>query len=364
MDPINPIAGNPEALNQTPTQQPPVTKPSTPPMATIQPKGRWLSSIVLLFVGLILGVGGVLAYQNLPNVQQETPVPTPTSSVTPDPTLGWKTYTNSKYKYSFKYPADWAITSEDNQAFSNVAISSQAGKSIGATHFEGKPEADKTNWTRNFVLDTNNYIMVEFLRCEGMPAPGTSCGGAVTLEDINIFNQILSTFKFTDQTQSSSNWKIYENKEFKYSFEYPSDSKLDTGTKPWVEVSYFKTGYPKNNNGVLQFGEGYRFSISTSYGSTSAKETAQTSLDASRLSSVCSTAPTISTELYKSTIGGVEAYEYIKSNCGTDNFHHYFLMMDGKQYEIMLTWASNDPTQKVNYSKTLNQILSTFKFTQ
>ena len=259
MDPINPIAGNPEALNQTPVQQSPSIEPTTNPTVPVQPKGRWLTSVALLFVGLLLGVGGVLAYQKLPNVKQETPVPSPTSWATPDPTADWITYTNSKYNYSFKYPAGWSITFEDDQTFSNVTISSQTGKSVSAIHFEGKPETDKTNWTKNFVLDTNDYIMVEFAHCEGKPAPGTSCGGAVTLEDINTFNQILSTFKFADNKVDTSSWKVYSNPDDRYSFKHPSNISVNYNPNQKSVINIIGLGgnvsittEPLSNNNLMQ----------------------------------------------------------------------------------------------------------------
>jgi hypothetical protein len=41
---------------------------------------------------------------------------------------------------------------------------------------------------------------------------------------LNIFNQILSTFKFLDQTSSTENWKTYTNSKYKYSLRYPDES--------------------------------------------------------------------------------------------------------------------------------------------
>ncbi|MDP3941084.1 MAG: hypothetical protein Q8Q49_02115 [bacterium] len=37
--------------------------------------------------------------------------PTTSPTPTPDPTTSWFTYTNATYGYSFKYPADWKVTS-------------------------------------------------------------------------------------------------------------------------------------------------------------------------------------------------------------------------------------------------------------
>jgi hypothetical protein len=38
-----------------------------------------------------------------------------------DPTAGWKTYTNTTYGYSFKYPADWVLNEYRKSAFDSLA---------------------------------------------------------------------------------------------------------------------------------------------------------------------------------------------------------------------------------------------------
>lgn len=47
-----------------------------------------------------------------PTATPEASLLTPTASptATPDPTAGWKTYTNSTYGYSIKYPPTWTAT--------------------------------------------------------------------------------------------------------------------------------------------------------------------------------------------------------------------------------------------------------------
>jgi len=44
-------------------------------------------------------------------VAQPTPKPTLTPTPTQDPTTTWKTYTNTKYKYTLKYPQTWYVSS-------------------------------------------------------------------------------------------------------------------------------------------------------------------------------------------------------------------------------------------------------------
>jgi hypothetical protein len=101
MDPINPVAGNPESLNPT-------------PVPTQSPKdNHWITiASMALFVLMSLGIIIFLYYQNqqlksmLATYQtQASPIPTATA----DPTAGWKTYTNTKYLYSLKYPDNFTV---------------------------------------------------------------------------------------------------------------------------------------------------------------------------------------------------------------------------------------------------------------
>ena len=104
MDPINPIAGNPESVNQ-----------NFRPVEVKQSNSLTVISVAL-FILMSLGVIAFLYYQNqqlkgmLANYQA-TPAPTSstTALATADPTANWKTYTNTSANYSIKYPIDWKI---------------------------------------------------------------------------------------------------------------------------------------------------------------------------------------------------------------------------------------------------------------
>lgn len=50
------------------------------------------------------------AEKSLADAQATTSASVTTAPVTtPDPTAGWKTYANSTYKFSYKYPSDWLV---------------------------------------------------------------------------------------------------------------------------------------------------------------------------------------------------------------------------------------------------------------
>ncbi|MDO8570435.1 MAG: PsbP-related protein [Candidatus Daviesbacteria bacterium] len=80
---------------------------------------------ILIIILIALAVGGYLLYQKqVKPVATPQPVIQPTSVPTISPsatdsaeTANWKTYTNSKYGFSFKYPQDYAIKEESERVF-------------------------------------------------------------------------------------------------------------------------------------------------------------------------------------------------------------------------------------------------------
>jgi len=77
-----------------------------------KPTKPWLKIILFSILGVVLAVGLVFAGYKFGQIKQVQPGPQPTptpglvATPTPDPTANWKTYTNTKYGYSIKYPED------------------------------------------------------------------------------------------------------------------------------------------------------------------------------------------------------------------------------------------------------------------
>jgi hypothetical protein len=113
-----------------PTIQQPVQ--SSPEVITPQPKQNYLKTIIFsILVIITLSLIIYLIFQNQklqkqvlnppvsPTVQVQSPTSTPTLtstpqtvssiSIPPDETAGWKTYVNTKYNYSVKYPSNWFL---------------------------------------------------------------------------------------------------------------------------------------------------------------------------------------------------------------------------------------------------------------
>ena len=85
----------------------------------------FVSPIILLAVGLIVGIGVTFAYfqfksKPTPQPQQPTVIqstPTDLSSETQvleDETANWKTYTNNKYNFTLKVPSNFNLENENN----------------------------------------------------------------------------------------------------------------------------------------------------------------------------------------------------------------------------------------------------------
>lgn len=208
-----------------------------------------------------------------------------------DQTANWKTY-NSKYELEVKYPDTWAaiesispgkpylayITfglketiqqggyfglsirnqTEDEYLASlkkeGYAIIDSAIKTIGDKkaifYAFNRNDSPKSQW-KDVIIENNNILFV-FSR------------GADTRQE-NIFNQMLSTFKFTetDETAETANWQTYTKKDLGFSFKYPTEFILtDANFRNEIylhdylgrfgqEIGVFalsKSAYPKNTD--------------------------------------------------------------------------------------------------------------------
>ena len=187
--------------------QPPLVDQATqnPTLETVVVSSKPKSFLPYLLTLLVISLSAAALYfynQNIALKSQlasdSSPSPKSTTSDSVDLFADWQIYSNDRYGYSFKFPKNWKITFEDTYQYSNVTISTELDKSINVSHFTGKPSADEPNWTKNFVINDNSYIMSAFSHCAG--GSGMDCGGAIEEKDIATFNQILSTFKVYPET--------------------------------------------------------------------------------------------------------------------------------------------------------------------
>lgn len=198
--------------------------------------------IIFAVVSLILVGGGTYylgAKQNklIVQSQQQTVTPTiapSTPTPTPDPTANWKTYINTYGNYEVKYPSNWTAVDgalEDQQKGYLIKFSDVSGRDKNNAVFLSGPavahgaicleveksekirvsgiEATKTIWFRS--KDTvhcgesdprEKITSVYFVN----PKKDIKYSLEFRIMDGNfvLVDQILSTFKFTDQNQTTT----------------------------------------------------------------------------------------------------------------------------------------------------------------
>lgn len=228
---------------------------------------------VLLFSVIGMGTAVVLTW----NRQEPPPAPAPTPTPTPDPRVSWKDYTSDIYGITMKLPPDWKIQEgggsgdstlylHSNESFGNLryyvyitSIANPENASISARleqeyslplslkeeKIEGKTFSlttaapSRQGSLTAFLEDTPHNRLLSFAL--------TPYDGKRPLREQErydtIFRQILSTVKVVasgsalpvpfgqgDHTasQSSSLWKIYADRRYPFTLEYPPEYMLDT----------------------------------------------------------------------------------------------------------------------------------------
>ena len=219
-----------EEQNTPPIQE--VQTPIPPLIVESEPKRRFhvpkFVFLGIVFVVLLTIIGGAYVLgKNQANNQPSAPIgsPEPTAKVgTPDPTSDWKTFADTNFNISFKYPPDFeASKSEDSiiinpkvkpctnypnceyseeifvSKYSNTTINKQIKQSAGNIAYETIPiTIDGIQGIRTDDLPgrfENDQVLVEK---DGnvleIVLIKSGLGKTISSE---IFDLILSTFKFT-----------------------------------------------------------------------------------------------------------------------------------------------------------------------
>lgn len=86
---------------------------------------KGITPIRILVAILLVGIIGFGIYQSSTRTSFSPTTVTPIASQTPDITLLWDTYTNSKYGLEFKYPTDWKFFPLNDEAlYTSLSLSS------------------------------------------------------------------------------------------------------------------------------------------------------------------------------------------------------------------------------------------------
>ena len=226
---------NPEIQNINTPLAPP-TPPATagqtqltPPVTPEVPKPNNNLIIVLVTI-LILVVAGSLgywAYQNYLTKQPAAPTtsatPFPTPTPTSDLTANWKIYTNADIGFSIKYPESWVVKPSQAPRLASFDTGMASGVTDPKTReffiAYNNNISDLTKWLSDNQTGTiissktiggNQFSVINggamFLSREYAIEIRTNNYIRFVLEPVengkenefdNLFNQILSTFKFT-----------------------------------------------------------------------------------------------------------------------------------------------------------------------
>lgn len=247
-----------------------------------QPKISTKSIVLIVFTGLFLilisGVTGYyLAKKQLDKLVDQadrliSPTPTtspiPTQSLTIDETENWKVYTNNQYGFSFKYPNDWQITQYGDPSSgkllnnqidwftSEVSIENCRGdcpvinskqqiklkEEITALQLDGWVGSIGGNIPESFrkfevkYPNENKYLIITLWELKrGNPYTFANYSPErnpqiIDQNNLKIFDQILSTFKFSN----SENIDINQEQLNKGWYWGTADQKLSGTPDDWI----------------------------------------------------------------------------------------------------------------------------------
>ncbi len=248
-------------------------------------KKFWPIAGLTMLILFLLGTIGYLIYQNYQlkqlQIEPDQVIPTPTltsSSLITDLTTNWEIYKNEDYNFELKYPTDWGISvsSQNNSLYiAPKATLEQISEKPGAYGKEALPIVIEFNQPLDLKIipDKSKVIDQKDIRLANIDAVeylleiielemGFNIGDQYTKIALKtadnylafslfddqykiIFNQIFSTFKFTDSRPSpiinpTVDWETYANDKYKATFKYP---------KSWNFFSEPSENYNNPNKG-------------------------------------------------------------------------------------------------------------------
>lgn len=210
----------------SPAQQSPVQPiPTTSAEQSIKksfPKNALLLGFGIIFFVILSGFGYYIlqAKKTTPVSPSLTPMSLSPSPI-PDPTANWKTYINNQYGYSLRYPADTTITEKTVDGWKGSPAKITPATQTIFVYRGGKliinPDPFPQDFTsilitkdvrvagktvQKWYLNANTALITQIISPLG---DGIEFDFALPSENHDaidqIFDQILSTFKFTDQNQ-------------------------------------------------------------------------------------------------------------------------------------------------------------------
>ncbi len=142
------------------------TAPTQPPQ--VKSGLNWLHILIGVAAGMLLLGGGFFAYDAYSSKPKETPTQTPTTktatnSATKNETADWKVYTNSKYKYSMKYPKEINVL---NQVISTGATTADISDTkdsgiVAFTNWKPRKSFEKGQLNISYSSKEDTSVIIE-----------------------------------------------------------------------------------------------------------------------------------------------------------------------------------------------------------
>lgn len=224
-----------QPINQQSLAQQPINQQSPVSKTPSGNKSKW---ILLIIVFLILAFGGGTYYLGLKQSKQTIPTPTIVQSTltpAPDPTANWKTYISKSYNFSIDYPSAWKMLENENGVVFDAPgkYGSTVEPLVYYVYAKELENPEKLSFeaiaTKNLPQDLKDAFVYEkkslsnlvLYETESLPSQSGCRFSFVTKnnlsyievslcpfdakepftkqeEYLSIYNQMLSTFKFTN----------------------------------------------------------------------------------------------------------------------------------------------------------------------
>ena len=244
---------------ETPQTTTPIEQKSRPEADRPSDETNWTKIILAAVLGIGLLAGSAYAgyYYGTQQVSQpkaDRPLdetPEPTSPPVADPTADWRTYTDDMF-VSVQLPPSWQQLSTGGMDFSDEKFEKGVTIVIEQSAYDRFTEQAEQVLTKGAKPQSVVLAGVTALRYEGyggeagrlykvqivaqrginaflvtFSTPALPEGG----EDVSVFDQILSTFKFLEVEDQTKDWKTYTDTTNNFSLKYPPSWQVTKGNE-------------------------------------------------------------------------------------------------------------------------------------